>query len=69
MSRKRNDLEETIFLAEIVETMSDEEAAAAYETRFGKKISVSALRKRRQRAGYKKEGWNKQFKLVKRDEE
>lgn len=68
MSRKRNSLLEQAFLIESVETMTDEQAAKAYEDRFGKAISVAALRKRRQRMGLKKKGWDGKFVMVRKTE-
>lgn len=63
MPRKKNSLAETSFIISSADSMTDEDAAKAYHATFGKTITVAALRKRRQRLGLKKRGWDGQFKL------
>jgi len=66
MPRPRQKLSEVLFLTETTLELSDEEAVAAYEAEFGKKISLDALRKRRQRLGIKKKGYNGTFEVLPR---
>lgn len=65
MSRRRNPLKETLFLVEVAADMTDEEAAAAFKKEFGRPISIEAIRKRRQRLGLAKRGWDGKFELIK----
>lgn len=61
MPKYRNPLEENIFLLQTCLTMTDEAAIVAFRERFGRTLSLAALRKRRQRLGMKKKGWDGQF--------
>lgn len=67
MSRRRNPLSETLFLAEVAADMTDEEVCAAFKKEFGRPISIEAIRKRRQRLGLAKRGWDGKFEMVPKD--
>lgn len=65
MPRRPNKAAENVFLAEVAAGLTDAEAVVLFEETFGRKITLDALRKRRQRLGLKKVGWDGQFLLVK----
>jgi len=65
MPRSPNKSAENVFLAETAAELTDEQAVKLFEETFGRPITLAALRKRRQRLGFKKHGFDGQFVLIK----